>query len=101
MMEWLRKARKFQIKHYDKRHNEIIFKFRDKVLMSIKNLKLTKLKKSLCFKYLSSLKVIKPIERNVYRLEMLNTWSIYDIINVSHLKKWTECTDFTQTNGVS
>ncbi len=62
------------------------FNARNYVLLSTKNLKLKRPKKSLWPKYIRLFKILKPCGKLAYRLDLLPTWWIYDVINISRLE---------------
>jgi hypothetical protein len=59
-----------QKKYYDAQHQPMEFKAGDFVLLSTKNLKLKRLKKSLWLKYIRPFKVLEPCGKLVYRLDL-------------------------------
>jgi Chromo (CHRromatin Organisation MOdifier) domain len=86
--ERLRKAQEAQAKYYDKTRIDVSFNVGEPVLISTKNLKLARPKKSLCPKYIGPLTVVEPVGPNAYRLKLPENWNIHDVINVSRLEKW-------------
>ncbi len=58
----------------------------DYVLLSMKNLKLKRPKKSLWPKYIRLFQVLKPCGKLAYCLDLLPAWRIHDMINISRLE---------------
>jgi len=83
----LNEAMQVQKKYYDARHQPIEFKAGDFVLLSTKNLKLKRPKKSLEPKYIGPFKVLELCGKLAYRLDLPSTWRIYNVINISRLEK--------------
>lgn len=92
--ERLLKAQAAQKKWYDQKHEEIYFVPGEKVLMSTKNLKLARPKKSLWPKYLGPLTVVENPSGhdgpNHYMLDMPKNWAIHNVVNVSRLERYHE-----------
>jgi transposase InsO family protein len=84
----LNEAMQVQKKYYDARHQPIGFNAGDFVLLSTKNLKLKRPKKSLWPKYIGPFEVLEPCGKLAYRLDLPATWRIHDVINISRLEKW-------------
>ena len=77
-----------QKKYYDARHQPMEFKAGDYVLLSTKNLKLKRPKKSLWPKYTGPFKVLEPCGKLAYCLDLPASWRIYNVLSISQLKKW-------------
>ena len=84
----LNEAMQVQKKYYDARHQPIGFNAGDFVLLSTKNLKLKRPKKSLWPKYIGPFEVLEPCGKLAYRLDLPAAWRIHDVINISRLEKW-------------
>ena len=84
----LDEAMEVQKRYYDARHQPMEFKAGDFVLLSTKNLKLKRPKKSLWPKYIGPFQVLEPCGKLAYRLLLPKTWRIHDVINISRLEKW-------------
>jgi hypothetical protein len=83
----LNEAMLVQKKYYDARYQPIEFKASDYVLLSTKNLKLKRPKKSLWPKYVGPFKVLEPCGKLAYRLDLPASWRIHNVLNISRLEK--------------
>ena len=73
-------------KHYDKKHTPWTFSVGDKVWLNGKNIKTVWPSKKLDYKYFGSFMVLKPIEKQIYQLDLPKTfWKVYNIFYVSFL----------------
>jgi hypothetical protein len=64
------------------------FSASDFVLLSTKNLKLKRPKKSLWPKYIRPFEVLELCGKLAYRLDLPVTWQIHNVINISRLERW-------------
>jgi hypothetical protein len=77
-----------QKKYYDACHQLMEFFVGDFVLFLTKNLKLKRPKKSLWPKYIRLFEVLELCGKLAYCLDLLVTWRIYNVINISCLERW-------------
>jgi hypothetical protein len=84
----LEEAMAVQKKYYDARHQPMEFGADDYVLLSTKNLKLRRPKKSLWPKYIGPFRVLEPCGKLAYRLDLPPAWRIHNVINISRLERW-------------
>ena len=60
----------------------------DCVLLSMKNLKLKRPKKSLWPKFVGPFRILEPCGKLAYRLDLPSSWRIHNVLNISRLERW-------------
>jgi hypothetical protein len=86
----LKKTKNNQAKYYDEKHISRIFNVEDKILLNFKNIHIFKSSKKFDHKYYKSFEIEKLIEKQVYKLRLLNTFRIHNVFYVSLLKSYKE-----------
>ena len=84
----LNEAMLVQKKYYDARHQPMEFNAGDFVLLSTKNLKLKRPKKSLWPKFVGPFRILEPCGKLAYRLDLPSSWRIHNVLNISRLERW-------------
>jgi hypothetical protein len=67
----------------------MIFKFNDKIFLSVKNIRMRKFCKKLTDRYLNSFKISEKINNNAYRLKLPNQYRrLNDFFYINFLKSY-------------
>jgi hypothetical protein len=86
----LKKTRSNQVKYYDEKHTSRIFNDEDKILLNFRNISIFKSSKKLDHKYYELFEIEELIEKQAYKLRLLNTFRIHNVFHVSLLKFYKE-----------
>ncbi len=86
----LKKTRNNQVKYYDEKHTSRIFNVENKILLNFRNIHIFKSSKKLDHKYYKSFEIEEFIEKQAYKLRLLNTFRIHNVFHVSLLKSYKE-----------
>ncbi len=86
----LKETRSNQVKYYNEKHTSRIFNVEDKILLNFRNIHTFKSSKKLDHKYYESFEIEEFIEKQAYKLRLLNTFRIHNVFHVSLLKSYKE-----------
>ena len=75
-----------QKKYYDHRHGDVMYKVRDLVLLSTRNLKMKGTPRKLHRRFVGPFWVIETIGQQAYGLSLPEDWKIHPVFHVSLLK---------------
>jgi hypothetical protein len=80
----------------------MIFKFGDKIFLSVKNIRVRKSYKKLTNRYLDFFKISEKINNNVYKLKLPNQYKkLNDFFYINFLKSYVRKADEKSSNPIS
>jgi hypothetical protein len=89
MTSW-RAAQEAQVKNQNKRQQPKEFRVGERVLLSIKNLRLPGVKKKLSARFIGPFQVRNAIGSQAYRLALPTSYKIHKVFHVSLLEPWKQ-----------
>src|SRR3989440_2475418 len=89
LAERLREASEYQAKYYNQRHAPQRYRVGDEVLLSLKNIRLSRPSKKLDNRFLGPFRIIEAIGKQAYRLDLPKAYSrIHPVFHVSLLEPY-------------
>ena len=89
LAERLREASEYQAKYYNQRHAPQRYRVGDEVLLSSKNIHLSRLSKKLDNRFLGPFRIIEAIRKQVYQLDLPKAYSrIHPVFHISLLEPY-------------
>ena len=89
LAERLREASEYQAKYYNQRHAPQRYRVGDEVLLSSKNIRLSRPSKKLDNRFLGPFRIIEAIGKQAYRLDLPKAYSrIHPVFHVSLLEPY-------------
>ena len=87
LVERLRDAVEYQARYYNRSHTPKHYRVDDKVLLSSKNIRLSRSSKKLDYRFLGPFEITEAIGKQAYRLDLLKMLgAIYPVFHVSLLE---------------
>ena len=96
-MQRLQRVNIEQIKYYNVNYKSKKYVVNDLILLSIKNFKQKQSSKKLSHRFVESFRMKNKIDKQTYRLTLLNIYRIHNIFYVSFLKSYLHRADDAKT----
>jgi transposase InsO family protein len=88
-----RVASEAQAKHYNRKHEPLVFNKGNLVMLSTKNLSLKHPSKKLAPRYLGPFRILEPVGTQAYRLQLPASYKFHNVFHISLLEPYTGVRD--------
>jgi hypothetical protein len=88
LIERWQKATNAQVKYYNRKYIALTFKRENLIMLFIKNIKLKNSSQKFSHKFIESFRIVKTINKQIYRLILFSFYRIHDVFHVFYLKSY-------------